>query len=76
MKLYLVRSLYQEFNGCEAIEFIYGAFSTKEKADEIVSKLRKNFEESNLDDEKDVELIVDELELDTPTKDYEFIMNS
>lgn len=67
MKLYLVieRDSDNEFN-----DLVFGIFSTREKAIEIKDSMNQNFAEHN--EEPVAEII--ELELDKPTKNYEFFI--
>ena len=61
MTIYLVKGYYND--GSYEFVYFYGAFSTKEKAEEI----RKELMISILEDDYEEEIIIEPLELDEPT---------
>lgn len=73
MKVYLVQgNTDMEVNPGNFVEssWIYGVFSSKEKADEIASELKKNISEHN----EQEEVTITEMQVDEPTDDYHFMM--
>lgn len=75
MKVYLVEgNTDMEMTPGNFVEtsWVYGIFSSKEKADEIASKLKKNVSEH---DESE-EVTISEMEVDKPTEVYHFMMNN
>lgn len=51
---------------------IFGVFSTEEKAMEILRTMLDNFEKAG----EEIEIVVTALELDKPTKEYDFFMTN
>lgn len=75
MKVYLVEgNIDMEVTQGNFVEtsWVYGIFSSKEKADEIASILRKNISEHN----KQEEVAITEMKIDEPTDIYYFLMHN
>lgn len=76
MKIYLVAGCHDDnlktSDSAEDCMSIFGAFSTEEKATEIVNALLANFEEAK----ENVSMMTIPLELDRPTEMYDFFMTN
>lgn len=72
MKLYLVKGWVDENGLDESSTWIYGIFSEENKAKEIKERLYKSIEKHN---EKE-KIFIDELILDQPTDQYDFMISS
>lgn len=76
MKVYLVIGYHNRYvlSQSDVSDYvtIFGTFSTKEKAKEIQLALENNFAEVG----ETIEIEVADLELDKPTKEYDFFMTN
>ncbi len=75
MIVYLVQgnSILEETPGTSIeCNYVYGIFSSMEKANEIANQLRRNILERN----ETEEVTVTELKIDEPTEDYYFMLNN
>lgn len=68
MKVYLVIETYHESDyNDDSRTYIYGVFSSRKKAEEIVAKVKDHMGDS--------EYKIEELVLDETTEDYDFAMS-
>lgn len=76
MKLYLVIGTYHDTQSFdEPATYLYGVFSTRDKAEAIAADIRGTLAEDNSDAGCSEELKIEELILDETTEDYDLAMS-